>query len=155
MLPELTITSCNAVPAVQDSIYADTCAGEFGSIQNTTFPYSSGAGATEAYLAMLFSKMSIATGDMAYYCYYNWNVCPQPPTIEIQESLYFTSKSNSRKAPAASGMISPVPISSLLTLIRENYQRTSYVRLASGPKIRRWQRGKLLTISLLPSLCHK
>src|SRR5690242_17301379 len=95
---------CEAVPVVQHSIFADTCAAEFGSVQNTSIPYSSGGAATGAYYAQLFSRMSIATGDMTYYCYFNWGVCPQPPTIGIQESLYFSPKpANAIKAPAPSG----------------------------------------------------
>jgi sphingomyelin phosphodiesterase len=96
--------SCEAVPAVQDTIYADTCSAEYGSTQNTSIPYSSGGAATGAYYAQLFSKMSIATGDMSTYCYFNWDVCPLPQPIGIQESLYFSSKPSSASlAPASSG----------------------------------------------------
>ncbi|OAP62323.1 sphingomyelin phosphodiesterase [Fonsecaea erecta] len=100
----ILIRICEAVPTVQNSVFADSCAAEYGSVQNTSIPYSSGGGATGAYYAQLFSKMSIATGDMTYYCYFNWNVCPEPPTIGIEESLYFSPKpANASTAPASSG----------------------------------------------------
>lgn len=40
---------------------------------------------------------------MQSYCHYNWDVCPKPPLIGIDESLYFSPKPNSTEAPAPSG----------------------------------------------------
>ncbi|KAH0836040.1 sphingomyelin phosphodiesterase [Fonsecaea pedrosoi] len=102
----ILIRICEAVPTVQNAIFADTCAAEYGSVQNTSIPYSSGGGATGAYYAQLFSKMSIVTGDMTYYCYFNWGVCPQPSTVGIDESLYFSPKPvNATKVPPPSGYL--------------------------------------------------
>lgn len=100
----ILIKICNAVPTVQNSIYAATCSAEYGSTQNTSIPFSSGGGGEGAYLAQLFAKMSLATNDMATYCYHNWEVCDRPQPIGIEESQYFSSKpSNASSAPSPSG----------------------------------------------------
>lgn len=77
----LLIRACNAIPAFESTIYAATCYEEF-----------SGIGGLGPYWAQLFSKMSIATGDMQAFCHFNYDVCDQPPTIEINESQYFSPK---------------------------------------------------------------
>ena len=100
----LLVNICNASPAVQSVIYAVTCEAEFGSTQNTSTPYSSGGGGVGAYYAQLFAKMSLATEDMATYCYWNFDVCDQPQPVGIEESLFFDKKpSNASTAPPPSG----------------------------------------------------
>ena len=96
---------CDAVPAIQDSIYAVSCSAQFGSMQNTSIPYSSGGAGTGAYQAQLFSKMNNASGDFQTYCYHNWDVCARPQPIGIEEDLYFSSKpAKAHTAPLASGL---------------------------------------------------
>ncbi|KAJ9602535.1 hypothetical protein H2200_013078 [Cladophialophora chaetospira] len=108
-------------------IYADTCAGEYGATQGGSDPYSSGGGATGAYLAQLFSKMTIATGDMAYFCYFNWEVCPRPATIGIQESLYFSPKSaNASTVPAPSGTIELCQQATLSDVVQVSREYAEY-----------------------------
>ena len=55
----LLIRVCEAVPAVQDEIYAKTCYEEY-----------SGIGDIGPYLTQLFSKMEKATGDMQAFCFF-------------------------------------------------------------------------------------
>lgn len=88
----LLIRACETFPKVYDSIYAETCYEEY-----------SGIGGTGPYLAQLFAKMSIATGDMQGYCFYVWDTCSLPATIPIDESAYFKPKpANKTKAPSPS-----------------------------------------------------
>jgi sphingomyelin phosphodiesterase len=48
--------------------------------------------------------MSVATGDMQGWCYYQWDVCDRPDTIAIDESAYFKPKpDNLIAAPQPSG----------------------------------------------------
>ena len=102
----LLVDICNASPAVQSVIFSATCEAEYGSTQNTSIPYSSGGAGAGAYYAQLFAKMSLATEDMATYCYWNFDVCAQPQPVGIEESLYFDTKpSNASTAPPPSGMI--------------------------------------------------
>jgi hypothetical protein len=90
---DLMIRACETFPTVYDSIYAATCYEEY-----------SGIGGTGPYLAQLFAKMSIATGDMQGYCYFNWDVCSLPATIPIDETQYFKPKpANKTTAPTPSG----------------------------------------------------
>ena len=81
LVTDLLIRACNAIPAFKDTIYAQTCYEEF-----------SGIGGLGPYYTQLFSKMSLATGDMQALCYFYYYTCDQPPTIEIEESLYFSPK---------------------------------------------------------------
>ena len=56
------------------------------------------------YWAQLFSKMSLETGDQQALCYYWFDVCEAPPTIEIDERQYFGEKPKSANvAPEPSG----------------------------------------------------
>ncbi|KAJ9660700.1 hypothetical protein H2198_002443 [Neophaeococcomyces mojaviensis] len=99
---QLLIRICEAVPAVQSSLYATSCAAAFGNTPSTSDPYSNGAAGLGAYYAQLFAKMSISTGDFNTYCYNVWNVCPAPAVVGIDESLYFSPK------PASANTV-PVP----------------------------------------------
>ena len=48
--------------------------------------------------------MSLQTGDFQSFCYFYYDVCEQPPTVEIDESLYFSPKPESANAvPEPSG----------------------------------------------------
>lgn len=85
---DLLVRACNKY---KFSIYAATCEQEF-----------SGIGGLGPYWAQLFSKMSLATGDMQAFCSYNYDVCDPPPVIEIDESQYFSPK-------PASAMVAPEP----------------------------------------------
>lgn len=86
----LLIRLCNVL---QWSIYATTCEEEY-----------SGIGGLGPYYAQLYSKMSYATQDMQAWCFYQWNTCSAPPTIEIDESQYFSPKpANASQAPEPSG----------------------------------------------------
>lgn len=84
----LLIRVCNAIPAIQDNIYAKTCEQEY-----------SGVGDLGPYLAQLLSKMSNSTGDFQALCYFQgyitYDGCDIPPTIEIDESEYFSPKPES------------------------------------------------------------
>lgn len=89
----LLIRACEAIPTIHDTIYAATCYDEF-----------SGIGGLGPFFAQLFSKMSLQTGDMSAFCHFNFHVCDRPPTIEIDESLYFTPKPESANVvPELSG----------------------------------------------------
>lgn len=89
----LLIQLCEAIPAFQDTIYAQTCFEEF-----------SGKGDLGPYMAQLFSKMSVATGDMQAWCWFYY-ACDLPPAVDIEESLYFDPKPDSANTgPAPSGM---------------------------------------------------
>ncbi|KAI9815935.1 MAG: hypothetical protein M1827_001927 [Pycnora praestabilis] len=89
-ITDLLIRACNQF---KFSIYAATCEQEF-----------SGVGGLGPYWAQLFAKMSLATGDMQAFCFYNYEVCTQPPTIEINESDWFSPKpANKTTAPSPSG----------------------------------------------------
>ena len=86
----LLIRLCNVL---QWDISASTCEQEY-----------SGIGGTGPYYAQLFSKMSYATGDMQAWCFYQWDTCTQPPTVEIDESQYFSPKpAKANVAPTPSG----------------------------------------------------
>ncbi|MCJ1458766.1 hypothetical protein MMC28_009140 [Mycoblastus sanguinarius] len=78
VITDLLIRICNLT---KFSIYATTCEAEF-----------SGVGGIGPYWAQLFAKMNIATGDYQAWCYYQWDTCTVPPTIEIDESKYFSPK---------------------------------------------------------------
>lgn len=89
----LLVRTCNALPAIKDNIRASSCESEF-----------SGVAGFGPYLAQLFSKMSLATGDMQSLCSLNYPLCPEQPPIQIDESLYFDPKPESANvAPEPSG----------------------------------------------------
>ena len=87
---DLMIRACETFNDVYDSIYAATCYEKY-----------SGIGGTGPYLTQLFAKMSMATGDMHGYCYYNWDTCALPSTIPINETQYFKPKPTNRNAAPA------------------------------------------------------
>lgn len=90
VITDLLIRICNLT---HFSIYAATCTSEF-----------SGVGGLGPYWAQLFAKMSASTGDYQAWCYYNYNTCEVPPTIEIDESLYFSPKpAQAELVPSPSG----------------------------------------------------
>lgn len=89
----LLIRACEAIPAIQNTVYAATCYDEFN-----------GIGGLGPYFAQLFSKMSLQTGDMSAFCHFKYHVCNRPPTVEIDESLYFDLKPESANVvPSPSG----------------------------------------------------
>lgn len=89
----LLIRACEVIPAIHDTIYAATCYEEF-----------SGVGGLGPFFAQLFSKMSLQTGDMSAFCHFKYHICDRPPTVEIDESLYFTPKPESANVvPEPSG----------------------------------------------------
>ena len=78
VITDLLIRACNLT---HFHVYAATCTAEF-----------SGIGGTGPYWAQLYAKMNGSTGDYQAWCYYNFDTCSVPPTIEIDESLYFSPK---------------------------------------------------------------
>ena len=86
-ITDLLIRLCNAIPAFQDTIYAQSCEAEFA-----------GVGGQGPYYAQLLSKMSAATGDMEALCWF-YDACPIPPTVPINESQYFSPKPASASKP--------------------------------------------------------
>lgn len=96
VVTSLLIRACQNIPILYNSISAETCFEEY-----------SGIGALGPYYSQLFTKMSLSTGDMQGWCYFQWDTCTQPETIAIDESAYFKPKPVNRStAPAASGMYS-------------------------------------------------
>lgn len=89
----LLVKGCNALPMIKNHIRAASCESEF-----------SGVAGFGPYLAQLFSKMSLATGDMYTLCAINYHLCEAPKAALIDESLYFDSKPESANvAPEPSG----------------------------------------------------
>ena len=78
------IRACNAVPEVTAQLRSASCESHFGGVAN----YG-------PYMAQLFSKMSLATGDMHHLCSVNYNLCEEKPPVLIDESLYFDPKPES------------------------------------------------------------
>ena len=78
VVTDLLIRVCNLT---HPQIYAKTCQAEF-----------SGVGGIGPYYTQLFARMSDVTGDYQAWCFYNFDTCPIPPTIEIDESKYFSPK---------------------------------------------------------------
>ena len=71
---------------------------------STCESYFSGTGGLGPYFAQLLQKMSLATGDMQAFCYYEFKVCEAPPAIQINENDWFTPKpANKTTAPPPSG----------------------------------------------------
>lgn len=75
--------------------YAPTCHAEFAATPVNASTYSSDAGGIGPYWAQLYAKMSQTTGDMQAWCHYQFDSCPAPRVIEIDESLYFSAKPDS------------------------------------------------------------
>ncbi|EXJ64067.1 hypothetical protein A1O7_00403 [Cladophialophora yegresii CBS 114405] len=78
------IKACNALPQIKAKLRSASCESHF-----------SGVGGFGPYLAQLFSKMSLATGDMHHFCSVNYNLCTEEAPILIDEDLYFTPKPES------------------------------------------------------------
>lgn len=78
IVTDLLIRMCNLT---DQKVYAKTCEQEY-----------SGIGNTGPYYAQLFARMSDLTGDYQAWCYYQFDTCPLPPTIEIKESDYLSPK---------------------------------------------------------------
>lgn len=78
VVTDILIRICNLT---KFSIYAKTCEDEFSRV-----------GGIGPYWAQLFAKMQDSTGDYQAWCHYQYETCDAPPTIEIEESLYFSPK---------------------------------------------------------------
>lgn len=93
MVTRLLIRACNTLPFVKANLRASSCESQFGS------PSEFGA-----YLAQLFAKMSLATGDFQALCSANYALCEEQPPIQIDEGLYFDPKpEDANTAPESSG----------------------------------------------------
>lgn len=90
VVTDLLIRVCNLT---KPKIYAKTCQDEFA-----------GVGGIGPYYTQLFARMSASTGDYVAWCHYNFEVCPRPPVIQIDESIYFSPKPPQASiAPKSSG----------------------------------------------------
>lgn len=66
--------------------------------------YFSGTGGLGSYFAQLLQKMSLETGDMQAFCYYEFDIREAPPVVEINENDWFPPKpANKTLAPQPSG----------------------------------------------------
>ncbi|KIX05918.1 uncharacterized protein Z518_03892 [Rhinocladiella mackenziei CBS 650.93] len=93
LFTRVLVRACNSLPFIKNAIRASSCESEF-----------SGIAGFGPYLAQLFSKMSLATGDMHTLCAAQYHICDELPPIQIDESLYFDPKPESAKiAPEPSG----------------------------------------------------
>jgi sphingomyelin phosphodiesterase len=84
------IAACESAPVLRSQIRAASC-------QSQLSQYG-------PYLAQLFAKMSLATGDMHHWCSVHYGFCEEALPILIDESLYFTPKpeaANVAPAPSA------------------------------------------------------
>ncbi|OAP58414.1 hypothetical protein AYL99_07504 [Fonsecaea erecta] len=89
---DVLIRACNAVPEFKSKLRAASCESHF----------KGGAG-YGAYMAQLFSKMTLATGDMQHWCSVNYEFCDVEPPVLIDEDFYFSPKPESAYiAPAPS-----------------------------------------------------
>ncbi|KAH0843692.1 hypothetical protein AYO21_05478 [Fonsecaea monophora] len=89
------VRACNAVPEFKAQLRAASCESHFRG--------EAGAG-YGPYMAQLFSKMTLATGDMHHWCAINYEFCEQQPPVLIDEDLYFDPKPDSANvAPEPSG----------------------------------------------------
>lgn len=87
------INACHALPFIKDNIRAGSCDSEF-----------SGVAGFGPYLAQMFAKMSLSTGDMHALCSVQYPLCAEEPPILIDESLYFDPKPESAETvPEPSG----------------------------------------------------
>ena len=90
VVTDLLIRVCNLT---HPSIFAKTCQAEF-----------SGVGGVGPYYTQLFARMTESTGDYQAWCFYNYDTCELPPTVEIDESKYFSPKPKMASvAPKPSG----------------------------------------------------
>jgi len=93
-ITEVLIAGCNALNL--------TSLVDHGTCES----YFSGTGGLGPYFAQLLQKMSLATGDMQAFCYYEFELCDAPPVVRINENDWFTPKpANKTVAPSASGKI--------------------------------------------------
>ena len=101
--------------------------------------------------------MSLSTGDMQAWCFYQWDSCERPPVMPIDESKWFSPKpASAMVAPPPSGMPLGTHRNRMLTLhARENNQCSSHERYTYRPEIRHRLRGQLLAIPVLPPLQHQ
>ncbi|TKA35481.1 hypothetical protein B0A54_12141 [Friedmanniomyces endolithicus] len=66
--------------------------------------YFSGTGGLGPYLAQVLQRMSLATGDMQAFCFYEFSTCKAPPLAKINERDWFPPKpANRMSAPQPSG----------------------------------------------------
>jgi len=66
--------------------------------------YFSGTGGLGPYFAQLLQKMSVSTGDMQAFCYYEFSLCKAPPITAVNENDWFPPKpANKTAAPPSSG----------------------------------------------------
>ncbi|KAJ9608347.1 hypothetical protein H2200_007335 [Cladophialophora chaetospira] len=90
---DVLVKACNALPEVKDNLRSASCESHF-----------SGVGGFGPFMAQLFSKMSLAAGDMHHLCSVNYNLCDEQPPVLIDEDLYFDPKPKSANvAPYPSG----------------------------------------------------
>lgn len=80
----ILIKACNAVPAFKDTIRSASCEARFSGVAN----YG-------PYMAQLFAKMSLTTGDMQHWCSVQFELCEERPPILIDEDFYFDPKPES------------------------------------------------------------
>ncbi|KAI1623540.1 sphingomyelin phosphodiesterase [Exophiala viscosa] len=87
------IKACNVLPLIKSNIRASSCESEF-----------SGVASFGPYLAQMFAKMSLTTGDMYTVCSIQYPLCEALPPMLIDESLYFDPKPETAEiAPEPSG----------------------------------------------------
>lgn len=73
---------------------------DYGTCEN----YFSGTGGLGPYFTQLLQKMSLETGDMQAFCYYEFALCTAPSVVQINENDWFSPKpANKTTAPAPSG----------------------------------------------------
>lgn len=71
---------------------------------DTCETYFSKTGGLGPYFAQFLQKMSLDTGDMQAFCYFEFSVCDFPPIIAIDESDWFTPKpANKTTVPTPCG----------------------------------------------------
>ena len=98
----------------------------------------------------------MATGDMAAFCYYYFDVCDAPPVIEIDESLYFSPKPDSANiVPQPSGECPELVTGKSSFRFRQDHQCTPSLRLAFRSQIRHWLRSKLQPVPMLQTVCYQ
>jgi sphingomyelin phosphodiesterase len=89
------IQACHALPEARATLRSASCESHF-----------SGVAGYGPYLAQLFSRMSLAAGDMHHLCSVHFNYCEEQRPVLIDEGLYFAPKPESASvAPEPSGEI--------------------------------------------------
>lgn len=83
----LLVRTCNKSKL---SVSAASCEAEFGA-----------PGVHRYYLAQLFQKMSLETGDIQAYCRYTWGYCDVPPAIDVNEDDWFSPKPANKETASA------------------------------------------------------